>query len=265
MNHPRVISLLFSLALGTALAAQEPQPGAKKGEADGDKAAKEEVAARVAKNMKAAEERLKKADPGDVTRKIQRDVVDGLDEMIKQNEQSQGGKSSQKQKRSQSGAKENNDMKGGKDQQAGDPMEPKGNGKEQEGLGQGARHGQGRQEGRRPGQGKKSRQGRQQRQRRPGPRTTATRTKKRARKEKSKRAARTARTTWPGAFGNSSRDNAKKGDLVADLNRVPWGKLPDKMRLEMDVYGKERFMPRYDDLLRQYCRSIAEQSMKKDN
>src|SRR5271163_3937373 len=100
MNHARIISLLFTLALGTMLAAQEPQPPQKKGAGEGEgEAAKEEVAARVAKNMKAAEERLKKTDPGDVTRKIQRDVVDGLDELIKQNEQAQGGKSSQKQKR----------------------------------------------------------------------------------------------------------------------------------------------------------------------
>jgi hypothetical protein len=264
MNHPRTVSLLFALALGTALAAQEPQPGAKKGEGDGDKAAKEEVAARVAKNMKAAEERLKKTDPGDATRKIQRDVVDGLDEMIKQNEQAQGGKSSQKQKRSQSGAKENNDMKGGKDQQAGEPMEPKGNGKEQEGPDK--EHGTAKGGKKDDGQAKEKDRGKGDNKDKEGlAKDNGDKDKKEGKEGEVKTGGKDGKDNVAGAFGNSKRDNAKKGDLAADLNRVPWGKLPDKMRLEMDVYGKERFMPRYDDLLRQYYRSIAEQSMKKDD
>jgi hypothetical protein len=69
-----------------------------------------------------------------------------------------------------------------------------------------------------------------------------------------------------GGFGTAKRDDAKaKNNLAADLNQDEWGKLPAKMRQLMDVYSKERFMPRYDDLLRQYYRTIAEQSMKKDD
>ena len=38
---------------------------------------------------------------------------------------------------------------------------------------------------------------------------------------------------------------------------------PEKMRQEMDSYFKERFMPRYSDLLKQYYSNIAEQNKKK--
>jgi hypothetical protein len=42
-----------------------------------------------------------------------------------------------------------------------------------------------------------------------------------------------------------------------------WGHLPEKMRQEMDSYFKERFMPRYSDLLKQYYSTIAERNKKK--
>jgi hypothetical protein len=35
-------------------------------------------------------------------------------------------------------------------------------------------------------------------------------------------------------------------------------------RMEMDAYGRERFMRRYDDLLQQYYRTISEQSRRRD-
>jgi hypothetical protein len=41
-----------------------------------------------------------------------------------------------------------------------------------------------------------------------------------------------------------------------------WGHLPEKMRQEMDSYFKERFMPAYNDLLKQYYSKIAEQNKK---
>ena len=32
----------------------------------------------------------------------------------------------------------------------------------------------------------------------------------------------------------------------------------------MDVYSRERFMPRYEEILRQYYRTIAEQGRRKE-
>jgi hypothetical protein len=37
-----------------------------------------------------------------------------------------------------------------------------------------------------------------------------------------------------------------------------WGHLPESLRAEMDAYSNPRpFMPRYDDLIRKYYRTIA--------
>jgi hypothetical protein len=264
MNHQRTLSVLFVVALATALAAQEPQPGDKDKKGPDPKGKdQQDLVARVAKNMKAAEERLKNADPGDVTRKIQRDVVDDLDEMIKQNDKSQSGKSGQKSKRnSSSKGGGTSDTKSGFDQQPDNPNDGQGEEKDQQGP---DKHGTAKGGKKDDGQAKEKDQGKD-----PGKEGQA---KDDGDKDKDKGHAKgnnpggkDGKDSLAGGLGSSKRDSDKtKRDLAADLNRVPWGKLPDKMRLEMDVYSKERFMPRYDDLLRQYYRSIAEQSMKKDD
>jgi hypothetical protein len=58
-------------------------------------------------------------------------------------------------------------------------------------------------------------------------------------------------------FGKMSpkRKDEKLGDLYKDV----WGQLPDRLRQEMDLYYRERFMPRYSELLRQYYAALAEQ------
>ena len=45
---------------------------------------------------------------------------------------------------------------------------------------------------------------------------------------------------------------------LGDLNKGVWGHLPETLRKELDHYYRERFMPRYSDLLRQYYSSVAE-------
>lgn len=44
------------------------------------------------------------------------------------------------------------------------------------------------------------------------------------------------------------------GELYKDV----WGHLPERLRQEMDLYYREQFMPRYQELLRQYYSSLAE-------
>jgi len=51
----------------------------------------EEILKRVRENMETAEKRLKDKDPGDTTRKIQRDIVRDLDDLINQQQDDQGG------------------------------------------------------------------------------------------------------------------------------------------------------------------------------
>ena len=70
----------------------------------------------------------------------------------------------------------------------------------------------------------------------------------------------------PGETGNSAgggSDPKKTENAMTNVYKDIWGHLPEKMRQEMDSYFKERFMPRYNELLKQYYSSIAEQNKKK--
>ncbi len=49
---------------------------------------------------------------------------------------------------------------------------------------------------------------------------------------------------------------------IPDVYKEVWGHLPEKMRQEMDLYFRDRFMPRYSELLRQYYSSLAERPGK---
>jgi hypothetical protein len=65
----------------------------------------------------------------------------------------------------------------------------------------------------------------------------------------------------PGRGGDSPEN---KKDLNADLYKDVWGHLPESLRAEMNAYSNPQpFMPRYDDLVKKYYRTIAEQGRKK--
>jgi hypothetical protein len=49
-----------------------------------------------------------------------------------------------------------------------------------------------------------------------------------------------------------------KPERLSDFNRDVWGHLPEALRQEVDHYYRERFMPRYRDLLQQYYTRLAE-------
>jgi len=59
-----------------------------------------------------------------------------------------------------------------------------------------------------------------------------------------------------------SKESAGK---VADFYKDVWGHLPERLRQEMDLYYREQFMPRYQELLRQYYSSLAERKRPGDN
>lgn len=50
---------------------------------------------------------------------------------------------------------------------------------------------------------------------------------------------------------------------VADAYKDIWGHLPEKLRQEMDAYGRDQFMAKYQDLLKQYYATIAEKGRKR--
>jgi hypothetical protein len=78
-------------------------------------------------------------------------------------------------------------------------------------------------------------------------------------------------TNQPTATANAAarppaRDGIGKDRLgkIADLYKDVWGHLPETLRMEMDQYSREQFMPKYSDLLKQYYTTIAENGRKKD-
>jgi hypothetical protein len=64
--------------------------------------------------------------------------------------------------------------------------------------------------------------------------------------------------------GGSPKDPPKTGDpgKLADLYKDVWGHLPETMRQQMDAYYQERFMPRYQELLKQYYATVAEKNRR---
>jgi len=204
----------------------------------GDKA--KELLARVAKNMGTSEDRLKNRDPGEKTQKIQDQIVKDLDELIKKSqEQDDKDSSSQQSSSSQSSSSKSGSTQGSKSQSR--RGSKKNGGQQKQKAGQDIKE---------QNAGNKK----------DGPKKddpSAASNKQQGKDKQGKDSSASA----SGGGGNSS---AQKKNTVADLFRDVWGHLPENKRQEMDAYSRERFMPRYDELLRQYYRTLSEQNRKKD-
>jgi hypothetical protein len=274
--------IFLALALITGLTVAQERPPQKKDKKEPDDKATNLVA-RVAKDMQAAEERLKKTDPGDLTRKVQRDVVDGLEELIKQNSkqdnESGSGKSGKMQdggRQQQSGGKGGASGKQGQrlEDQPGLPNPSPAGGKQADDSGQDEH---GRAKGGKDGtpetankeKGKGQSDGKDEKEA-AGKEAGKDISKKDGDKSDEKGQA---KGNDPGNSqgqqgGLASVKNAKtsksKSSLTAETYRTDWGHLPMTKRLEMDAYSKERFMPRYDEMLQQYYKTVAEQGKKKE-
>jgi hypothetical protein len=229
-----------------------PKGGPPAGKRAEDK--EQELLARVAKNMEASDTRLKKEDPGEDTRKIQDDILKDLDELIKKQQDQDNQKNQQNQKDQQN--QKNQGAKGGQKQQSGPPKAGQGKtGKGQKPVGK-------------TGEGTKDqpKNGKQQ----PGKGSKDDQKKEGAGKEKDKggkdgKDGKQSKDKGNGTAkeGGGGKDSAKKSATVADLYRDVWGHLPESRRQEMEIYSRERFLPRYEELLRQYYRTIAEQGRRK--
>ena len=65
-----------------------------------------------------------------------------------------------------------------------------------------------------------------------------------------------------GGGGGKSMEGPK--DKNADLYKDVWGHLPEALRAEMNAYSNDKqFMAKYDELIKRYYRSIAEEGRKK--
>jgi hypothetical protein len=216
-----------------------------------------QILERLTKNSKSAEDRLADADPGDKTQKLQHDVLTDIDELIKrmkqQQQQSQSsqssssssstsspssssssGRSSQQQQRSGGGAQSRNEQRERRRQQ------------------QQAQNSSGSQSKKQPG-GPAQKSGEASAGKQPMP-MGAGGTGSDAEKSGS---------GGTGARAGGKQTKEKEENKLGELYKDVWGHLPEKMRMEMDSYFKDRFMPRYNDLLKQYYSTIAEQNKKK--
>jgi hypothetical protein len=263
-----LVLLTFALAVASLATAGDPkakpaaQPDLKKDpaeKADPDKkpgdGPKEdegkELVARIAKNMEKSTDRLSKNDPQDVTRQIQRDIVKDLDVLIEQFKQQQ----QQQQEKASSGGARGEPQQGKKGAGQGSPQQGKkgqggeGNGsksqarpggKGQESKGEaksGGKDGKGE-----PGQAKQEGKDGKDGQGDPGQ-------------------AKQGGKDGQGMLGKVK--DAEKRNALADLfPRAIWGHLPEARRMEMDAYSKEHFMRKYEDLLKQYYRTISEQNRR---
>jgi hypothetical protein len=62
----------------------------------------------------------------------------------------------------------------------------------------------------------------------------------------------------PGQPGSSGARSDRQPDQLADVVKDIWGHLPESMRQEVDHYYRDRFMPRYRDLVQEYYMRLAE-------
>jgi hypothetical protein len=63
----------------------------------------------------------------------------------------------------------------------------------------------------------------------------------------------------------TDRKDADKPPPVSDLHCGVWPPMPARKRQEMDAYGKDKLLPKYEQMLGEYYRTIAEQSKRRDS
>lgn len=212
-----------------------------------------EVLRRVINNVHGVEERLAKNDLGEATRQKQRDILNDIELLIRRSENpppqqpdaNDGGGGGDDQNPMDNNSPQNQQGNGGKQSKGGSSKGgPQSKG--QTGNGGGTNQ---------PGGGQKSagkqRGGSQGTQKQAGgPKPTG-----------SKPGGRDGKGTTGGAGGGKD-DHARNRN--SDLYKDDWGHLPETLRAQMDAYSKPQpFMPKYDDLIKRYYRTIAEQGRRK--
>ncbi len=200
-----------------------------------------EVLQRVVKNVHSVEERLAKNDLGEATQQTQRDILKDIESLIQQNEndQSNGGEEGGGE------ADKNQSQQGGDGQQ--DQKQQAGRGKKSK---------------------KKSIFGSKWVKRR----RTVSKSRVKQRPSGDQRAAGGGkegekpggRDGKGGNGGGGGNKDDRARNRAADQYKDVWGHLPETLRAQMDAYSNPQpFMPKYDDLIKRYYRTIAEQGRRK--
>jgi hypothetical protein len=204
-----------------------------------------DVLERVAKNMRSVEEKIANRELGEPTAQQQRDILKDIDSLIKKSEQQSGGGGGNNQPQPQGGEQDQQDQQQGGAQQ----KQQKG------GMQKGGQQG-GRQQAR-SGRGRPRRELRSER----GGRQRQDRMAKNNPQQGGNQPQPGPQGNNPGQGGDGPNDpRVVNPEVVKDV----WGHLPESLRAEMNAYSNPQpFMPRYDRVIREYYRTIAEQGRKK--
>lgn len=275
MNRHLGLTALTSALMVAMLAAQDEPPRAKKDDGvekkadpkkdrddppvikelekkertpagDNDPERVKKIIERLNKNMDSSEERLNKKDPGDDTRKIQHDIIKDLDELIKQQNEGGGGggAASMSMSKSSKGGSASNSAKSSSRSKSSQ-------GKQDSQANKNNKGGDAKKGDPSTAQGDKKKDGQDK-------------LDKGADKEKTAKNEGKEGKDGGGKGGDPKAKDNKDKNTIADLFKDVWGHLPLSKRQEMDAYAKERFLPKYDEILRQYYRTISEQGRRKD-
>jgi hypothetical protein len=197
----------------------------------------QDVLKRVGDNMRGVEDKLGNREVGDPTQQQQRDIIKDLDDLINRSQQQeQGG--------------------GGANQQQQNPDQDQDQQQQKQGQ---------QQQKQKAGQKKQQKQGQQQQQRaqrQPRQQRQQQQMAKNDKKEQGEK--KEDNGGQDGGKGKTGEGETGKIDDKREQLRDVWGHLPESLRAEMNAYSNPRpFMPRYDDLIKKYYRTIAEQGRKK--
>jgi hypothetical protein len=278
----RWCALALSFSLVSLAASQEaPRPATKTDDpkqghpksaeksADAGDVDVHKTAERIAENAQKAGDRLKEKDPGADTRKIQQDIIKDIDSLIKKAQEPPPPPKSDMSPMPPMMPPPKSDMTpppmgGGGDPKQKNPMPMGGMGGSGDSppkMGGGGGTGSQSKSGRRPRREGKERGGSPREKGDPMAKGSTGGTNPRPAGPDSKGNPAGRKDDRPSRdddrFGLASpkRQNEKLADLYKDV----WGHLPDRLRQEMDLYYREKFMPRYSELLRQYYAALAEQ------
>jgi DNA mismatch repair ATPase MutL len=211
---------------------------------------------RLTKNTKTVEKKLGDADTGDETRKLMREILKDIDELLKKAQQP---------------------PQDSKDDQSNSSSSPSGSSQEQPSDGSSAQQkkssGSSSQQKKSSGLSRREqREQRRQQEEKKGGTSSAQNTPKPMGKP-DKPGDKDPMANGAGTGGENVKnpmggkpDGKPRTDAdpkLAEMYKDVWGHLPEKMRQEMDSYFKEHFMPSYNELLKQYYSKIAEQNKKK--
>jgi hypothetical protein len=198
----------------------------------------QEVLNRVAKNMRASEDRLGNKELGEDTQQVQRDIVKDLEDLIRQTQNGgQGGQDNQQDQQNQGGQQNQQQQKQRQQQSKGSAGQPKSN-----------QRGQSNQRAQREARRsqKRGQQQRAQGQQQQGPQQN---------QGDQQQGANNPRAGGSGPQGEQNK--------IAEVYKDIWGHLPETLRAEMDAYGREKFMTKYEELIKRYYDRAARESRRK--